>query len=197
MDIIGFEDKIGFVVPKLKLPTFKPMATNVKTQFSDILSKAKASGKSIIVKTPTGIKKFTPKSIFSNMMPTALKVKPFNLVPTARSFKTSNLKNKIDSKNVPMLKNEVKSFENTLQNVQAAKQAKAIFNLQPTPAIVKNLSSIQRSFLKTDLPYKIISKNNFGQPKTKFLKNSPLKFDISIDQIQPSVDFGIFDYYGK
>ena len=119
------------------------------------------------------------------------------MVPTAsKSFKPS-FKNATVKKTMPVVKNEVRQMEQSLQSLPAAKQAQAIFNLPPTPAIVQNLNPVQRSFLKTDLPYKIISKNNFGQPTTKFLKNTPLKFNIDIDQIQPSVDAGISDYYGK
>jgi hypothetical protein len=88
-------------------------------------------------------------------------------------------------------------MEQSLQSLPAAKAAQNIFNLPPTPAIVENLNPIQQSFLKTDLPYQFISKNNFGQPRTKFIKNTPLKFNIDIDQIQPPVDSGISDYYGK
>jgi hypothetical protein len=94
-------------------------------------------------------------------------------------------------------KDEVSKFQNTLQSMAPAREAQAIFNLPPTPAIVKNLDAVQRSYLKTDLPYQVISPNNFGQPKTKFLKNTPLKFNIDIDQIQPPVDAGMSNYYGK
>ena len=98
---------------------------------------------------------------------------------------------------VETVKNEVKQFEQSLQSLPAAKEAQAIFNLPPTPAVVQNLNPIQRSFLKTDLPYRVLSKNNYGQPKTKFIKNTPLKFNIDIDQIQPAVVTGISNYYGK
>ena len=191
MDIIGFEDQIGLSLPSFKLPSLKPMMPMVKkslpqsTIFKKVLDKAKQTGKSVIVKTPTGAKKFTPKGT------------PFNLVPTAsKSFKPSFRATTVQ-KNMPIIKNEVRQMEQSLQKLPATKEAQAIFNLPPTPAIVQNLNPVQRSFLKTDLPYKIISKNNFGQPTTKFLKYTPLKFNIDIDQIQPSVDAGISDYYGK
>jgi hypothetical protein len=221
MDIIGFNDQIGLSLPKIALSNFKkpmapvvkktiipifktPMASMVKKSITPMakaidkaklniaLLKAKQTGKPVIVKTPSGAKKFMPKATpFKGLMP---KATPFNLVPTASKSLTPPLPTSLP---VETVKSEIKQMEQSLQSLPASKQAQAIFNLPPTPAIVQNLNPIQRSFLKTDLPYKIISKNNFGQPITKFLKNTPLKFNIDIDQIQPSVDAGISDYYGK
>jgi hypothetical protein len=225
MDIIGFNDQIGVSFPKIALSKFKkPMAPIVKKTITPMFKKpmapivkktitpmakaidkiklntallqAKQTGKPVIVKTPSRAIKFAPKTAtpFKGLMP---KATPFNLVPTAsKSFKPI-FRAATVQKNVPVVKNEVRQMEQSLQNLPAAKQAQAIFSLAPTPVIVQELTPVQRSFLKTDLPYKIISKNNFGQPTTKFLKNTPLKFNIDIDQIVPSVDAGINDYYGK
>jgi hypothetical protein len=151
-----------------------------KAKVQQAMQKSKQTGKSIIMNTPTGVKKLTPKP-------------NFNLVPTASKAPTSFFKRAI----APIKKDEVKRFENRLQAMPATQQAKAIFNLPPTPAVVKNLNPTQRSFLKTDLPYQVISKNNFGQPTTQVIKNTPFKLNISVDQIQPPVDGGISNYYGK
>jgi len=227
MDITGFNEQIGLTLPRLALPQIKamvpavkktmiqnkaplsilakakasaaafkpkPITTPFKPSFLDkaklttALNKAKQTGQSVIVKTPNGAKKFTPKGAAFNLVPTASKLQPSVLRPV--TMQPSVIP-------VEAVKNEVKQFEQTMQTLPAAKQAEAIFNLPPTPAIVKNLTPIQQSFLKTDLPYQVISKNNYGQPKTKFLKNTPLKFNIDIDQIQPPVDSGISNYYGK
>lgn len=210
MDIIGFNDQIGLSFPKIALSKFKkPMAPIVKKTITPMakaidkiklntaLLQAKQTGKPVIVKTPSRAIKFAPKTAtpFKGLKPQT--ATPFNLVPTAsKSFKPS-FRAATVQKNVPVVKNEVRQMEQSLQSLPAAKQAQAIFSLPPTPLIVQELTPVQRSFLKTDLPYKIISKNNFGQPTTKFLKNTPLKFNIDIDQIVPSVDAGINDYYGK
>jgi len=162
--------------------TAAPISVKKAAIFSNVLAKAKQAGKSVVVQTPSGIRKFTPKA------------KPFNLVPTASKIKQAAVMPKIVA---PIKKDEVSKFQNTLQAMAPAREAQAIFNLPPTPAIVKNLDAVQRSYLKTDLPYQVISPNNFGQPKTKFLKNTPLKFNIDIDQIQPPVDAGMSNYYGK
>jgi hypothetical protein len=242
MDITGFNEQIGVsFMPKIALSKLKSMpqmanktmapivkktiAPIVKKPISPIakaidkvklntaLLKAKQTGNSVIIKTPTGAKKFTPKAVtpFKGLMPqTATPFKalmpktatPFNLVPTASKSLTPALPTNLPaslptSLPVEAVKSEIKQMEQSLQSLPAAKQAQAIFDLPPTPAIVENLSPIQQSFLKTDLPYQVISKNNYGQPRTKFIKNTPLKFNIDIDQIQPPVDSGISNYYGK
>jgi hypothetical protein len=165
-------------VEKAKQKGIVPQRT--RGEILQAMQQARQTGKSIIVNTPTGVKKLTPKPAF-------------NLAPTASKAPSSFFKRAL----APIKKDEVKRFENTLQAMPASQQAKAIFNLPPTPAVVKNLTPTQRSFLKTDLPYQVISKNNFGQPTTQVIKNTPFKFNINIDQIQPPVDGGISNYYGK
>ena len=61
------------------------------------------------------------------------------------------------------------------------------------PTAVKSANPVQRSFMPVDLPYK-----NFA-PKTKRLKIPATNFSLStsIDLVQPSVDGGTSDYYGK
>lgn len=214
MDITGFEQQIGnpivnrFAKNIINKPSgfsataLKQVAQNAKAKglmptvqkgitakafdkikLNTALLQAKQTGKPVIVKTPSRAIKFAPKT-----------ATPFNLVPTASKSLTPALPTSLP---VEAVKSEIKQMEQSLQSLPAAKQAQAIFDLPPTPAIVENLSPIQQSFLKTDLPYQVISKNNFGQPRTKFIKNTPLKFNIDIDQIQPPVDSGISNYYGK
>ena len=151
-----------------------------KAKVKQAMQQAKQTGKSLIVNTPAGVKKLTPKTAF-------------NLVPTASKAPSSFFKRAL----APIKKDEVKKFENTLQAMPATQQVRSIRNLSPSPSIVRNLNSTQRSFLKTDLPYQVISKNNFGMPTTQVIKNTPFKFNISVDQIQPPVDGGISNYYGK
>jgi hypothetical protein len=53
---------------------------------------------------------------------------------------------------------------------------KDIFTAKPTPKLVNSLNAVQRSFLRTDLPYQ--------NPSYQFA-------------IEPAVDRGIVNYYGK
>jgi hypothetical protein len=183
-----------------------------KAKVTTALVNAQQTGKSVIIKTPFSAKKFTPVAST-----------PFNLVPTASSiFKPAALPASLPTTFQPALPSslpaslpttfqpalpsslpispantEIRQFEQTLQTLPPAKAAQVLFNSPVTPELVQRVDPIQRSFLKTDLPYRPISKNNFGQPKTKVIKNTPLKFNIDIDQIQPAVDSGISGYYGK
>jgi hypothetical protein len=168
-------------VIKTTTPSGGLLAQLNKAKVQQAMQKAKQTGKSIIINTPAGVKKLTPKTAF-------------NLAPTASKAPSSFFKRALQAK----IKNdEVKKFENRLQAMPATQQARSIRNLNPSPAVVRNLNPTQRSFLKTDLPYQVISKNNFGQPTTQFIKNTPFKFNISVDQIQPPIDGGISNYYGK
>jgi hypothetical protein len=68
-----------------------------------------------------------------------------------------------------------------------------LISAKVTPTLVKSLNTVQRSFLKTDLPYRPVA------PKPKFskIKNTPFSYPIEIDSIQPPVDAGVSNYYGK
>ena len=222
MDIIGFDDQIGATIfelanraiknvktaplPKTANKGFfssasktvkKPIPVSTKSLvFSNVLKNAKSTGNPVIVKTNTGFKKLTPK--------TPVKENPFNLVPTATKKAVPAL---IKSDVMPVIpatampatavKSEVSKFEDTLKNLPTGQEAKKLFNLPATSPIIEDLTPIQRSFTKTDLPFRKVNKNNSGQPTTKFIKDTPLKFNIDIDQIQPPVDSGVKDYYGK
>jgi len=61
------------------------------------------------------------------------------------------------------------------------------------PSIVQNVSPIQRSFMPVDLPYETISKKKYGMkiPATNFA------MPTNIDLVQPPVDGGTSNYYGK
>ena len=61
------------------------------------------------------------------------------------------------------------------------------------PTLVKKATPIQRSFMPVDLPYQTIA------PKTKpmLLPATNYKLTTSIDLVEPPVDAGISNYYGK
>jgi len=61
------------------------------------------------------------------------------------------------------------------------------------PSIVKAVSPIQRSFMPVDLPYETMSKKNNAMkiPATNFA------MPTNIDLVQPPVDGGTSNYYGK
>jgi hypothetical protein len=61
------------------------------------------------------------------------------------------------------------------------------------PSIVQNVSPIQRSFMPVDLPYETMSKKSYAMkiPATNFA------MPTNIDLVQPPVDNGTSNYYGK
>ena len=61
------------------------------------------------------------------------------------------------------------------------------------PSIVKSVSPIQRSFMPVDLPYETMSKKRYAMkiPATNFA------MPTNIDLVQPPVDGGTSNYYGK
>ena len=69
---------------------------------------------------------------------------------------------------------------------------KKLINIK-NPSIVKSVTPIQRSFMPVDLPYTTMSK------KQTFLRIPATNFAMptNIDLIQPPVDGGTSNYYGK
>lgn len=62
-----------------------------------------------------------------------------------------------------------------------------------TPSALKQMNDVQRSFARVDLPFQAVT------PPTKRMrvKNTPLDLPININMIEPAVDAGVQDYYGK
>jgi len=69
---------------------------------------------------------------------------------------------------------------------------KKLINIK-NPSIVKSVSPIQRSFMPVDLPYETMSKKRYAMkiPATNFA------MPTNIDLVQPPVDSGSSNYYGK
>jgi len=61
------------------------------------------------------------------------------------------------------------------------------------PSVVKAVSPVQRSFMPVDLPYETMSKKRYAMkiPATNFA------MPTNIDLVQPPVDGGTSNYYGK
>ena len=61
------------------------------------------------------------------------------------------------------------------------------------PNTVQNVTAVQRSYMPVDLPFQRVT------PKSRIvkLKNSPISYPVNIDMIEPAVDSGTMDYYGK
>ena len=82
--------------------------------------------------------------------------------------------------------------------ILTATQFKTLQNkLQKSPVTQSNqllkMNDVARSFAKVDLPFQKVT------PATKFqkLKNTPLNLPVNINMIEPAVDSGSQNYYGK
>lgn len=155
-------------------PIVKPMVNN---KLSQLAKKTIAKNTPMLIKTPVGIKKLTPITKTANLPSTPNAMKP-NVVMTPASASASS----------------IKSFEQSLQSMPASKAAETIFNAPITPALVNTLDPVQRSFLRTDLPYNRVPTQ---KPRLTRLKNTPFVLRSDIDAIQPPVDAGSGNYYGK
>ena len=205
MDIIGFEDQIGANRDCKKMVFKKPVLKNKKTWWQTAgrfgvvpFGMKKINKKKMLmqVKTPFGVKKVLatkiPKSVFQKKM--AIK-KPFNLAPTATKIPKNVFLKKMASKKPFRL--APSGMFKKLSAMTPTNKVRSLFNAKVTPAFVKSIDSVDRSFLKTDLPYQPLSNNNNGQRKSMKIPNTPLKLSLNIDSIQPPVDGGISNYYGK
>ena len=62
------------------------------------------------------------------------------------------------------------------------------------PIAVKSVNPIQRSYMPVDLPYETMNEKN--QPKMK-LTATNFELSTDLDMVQPPVDSGMSNYYGK
>lgn len=183
MDIIGFNEQIG--------AGFKKGITAMTKKMTRNMPKA-VMPKRILQKIKLPIKGLMPKMV----MPKVLK--PKNIFQKAKVVVANPIFKKAG---VPMRRNSPPTSTNmntqtimpSIQNLSPQNQITTIREVAITPQNMAQLNPIQQSFSKADLPYQPIIKK---RPRIK-LKNSPLTYSTSINMIEPSVDGGMSNYYGK
>jgi hypothetical protein len=195
MEITGFDQQIG-------------RARNVKRvvarNIQSAVVKRVIPGSKIKVKKPIATRNIQQTQVVKRVMPgSKIKVKkPIATVQASRivqpsktvAVKRSVINKLIEAKKVqtkkvqaPVSKSPIltaKQFKNINTKLQAAKQR---------PNQLLKLNDVARSFAKVDLPFQKVT------PPTKFqkLKNTPLNLPVNINMIEPAVDSGIQNYYGK
>jgi hypothetical protein len=195
MEITGFDEQIGKARNIKKL-----VSRNIQSQ----VVKRAIPGSKIKVKKPIAIKNIQQTQVVTRVMPgSKIKVKkPIATVQQTRvikpgktvAVKRSVINKLIEAKKVaskkvmaPVSKSPIltaKQFSNINSKLRVAKQR---------PNQLLKLNDVARSFAKVDLPFQKVT------PATKFqkLKNTPLNLPININMIEPAVDSGIQNYYGK
>jgi hypothetical protein len=214
-DIIGFEDQIGAnflrVFNKAIRRPLQAAKTAVKTPvkragFFSTVKKQTAKGAAIDKNLAQRIAKGMPipakirtaivkRQATGKPLPPAIKravaIKKTNLF-RAKSMPFNNM----PTRSMPTRSMPATPINPTMFTPRQAPTmpitAKAL-TMVTNPTAVKSANPVQRSFMPVDLPYK-----NFA-PKTKRLKIPATNFSLStsIDLVQPSVDGGTSDYYGK
>lgn len=184
MDIIGFDAQVGVVRTFAKAVAKRKMVAPVKSVApakTVVKPKMVAPVKTVVKpKMVAPVKMVTKKAILA-----PVKTSPIVTAKQYAAFKKTTPAQPI--KQVP-----VKSVSpvSTLPSNATPNQ---IFNAPVTPQLVNTLNSTQRSFLRADLPYQPVT------PKTKIvrIKNTPINLPQNINMIEPPVDGGVADYYGK
>ena len=185
-EITGFEEQIGAsffsVFNKAIKRPLQAASIAPKKSFFNTIKKQTTRGAALDKNLANRINKNLP---IPAIIKTAIKkrqAKGMSLPPAiqkAIAIKKSNTQQNIFNR----LNNTVKNMSLNVKNLTRI----------TNPATVKKATPIQRSFMPVDLPYK-----NFV-PKTKRLKIPATNYSLStsIDLIQPSVDGGTSNYYGK
>jgi len=195
MEITGFDEQIGRARNVKRV-----VARNIQSQ----VVKRVMPGSKIKVKKPIATKNIQQTQVVTRVMPgSKIKIKkPIATVQASRvvkpgktvAVKRSVINKLIEAKKVaskkvmaPVSKSPIltaKQFKNINSKLQAAKQR---------PNQLLKLNDVARSFAKVDLPFQKVT------PPTKFqkLKNTPLNLPVNINMIEPAVDSGIQNYYGK
>jgi hypothetical protein len=205
MDIIGFNAQIAAprrvakfvkkVSTKLPAPTQK-IVKRVVAPTSNIVKRVVAPTKKMVV-TPSTFAKMTPGQRRAAVLPTTA------IKPSIVKQKSSFLKKKVVPAQIPMT---AKTRSNVLPTSRTSAKAPMavvkrsgksipVSTLTKTtnPNIVQTASPVQQSFMPVDLPFKRVT------PLSKLvkLKYTPISYSVNTDLIEPNVDGGIQNYYGK
>jgi hypothetical protein len=182
------------IAAKKMQSSVKPSQIRIAPTKGSIFNKMKSSVK------PSQIRIAPTKGSIFNKMKSSVKPSQIRIAPTKTvAVKRSMINKLIAAKKIqaPVQKSPIvtaqqfKTFKSTTQASQPVK----VFSTDQrvTPTQLKSMSDVQRSFAKVDLPYQSIT------PPTKFIKvkNSPINLPVNINMIEPAVDQGVNNYYGK
>ena len=123
----------------------------------------------------------------STMQPVASKVKT-RFAPAQVPYKTASSTTMQKNKPLAIVKpsGQVIKVENKAIPVSQLTQT-------TNPNTVMNVSAIQRTFMPVDLPYQTPT----NKSKIVRITNTPYAYAVNVDMIEPAVDSGAGNYYGK
>jgi hypothetical protein len=183
MDIIGFDAQINAPrkMSNKKFNTMRPVAARTTTMRP--VAARTTTMRPVAARTTT-MRPVAARTTTMRPSPinTRTKFAPAQIPFTAKT-KTKILATSRNSQNAP------------LAVVKPSGKAIPVQTLTNTtnPKTVKSVSPVQRSFMPVDLPYQTPT------PKSKIVRltNTPYSYAVNIDMIEPSVDSGSGNYYGK
>ena len=160
------------------IATSKPIPAQTKQMLIKMMQQGKA--------LPAPIKKaLAAKSVLKKIMPAQVAIKkPITSVRQSMPIKSAVMR--------PMPANMTRQINPTLPSNSILNRVSQLIK-NTNPSIVKQASPIQRSYMPIDLPYETFTnkKSAMKIPATNFAMTT------DIDLVQPPVDGGTFDYYGK
>lgn len=219
MDITGFDQQIGVVKKIAKAAKKASKFVNKKTAFMPqpkvtaikravpakrvMPAKSVAPAKTIAVKRSM-INKLVAAKKMQTTLPArsvapaksvAVKRSMINKLIAAKKVQAPTQKSPIvTAKQFSAFKSTAKPSQPVKRTLQASQPVKVFStDKRVSPAQLKSMDDVKRSFAKVDLPYQPVT------PPTKIMrvKNSPINLPININMIEPAVDGGVNDYYGK
>ena len=193
MDNIG---KPFFATLAKRITANKPIPATAKQAMVKTIQKGQslpANIKKALVSRAIARKAVTAANMFRKAVPATSVVR--KAVPTKSGF-FSNIsklvqtnKPSVVSKSVPaasMVRKAVPTKSGFFSNIKKLVQT-------TNPSVVKAVNPVQRSFMPVDLPYETMSNKQTAMriPATNFA------MPTNIDLVQPPVDSGSSNYYGK
>jgi hypothetical protein len=144
------------------------------------------------VQAPSMVRKAVPTAMVRRAVPTAMVRKAVPTAMVRRAVPTAMVRKTVPTamvrRAVPtaMVRKAVPQKGGLFANIKKLIQT-------TNPSVVKSVSPVQRSFMPVDLPYETMSKKQTALriPATNFA------MPTNIDLIQPPVDGGTSNYYGK
>jgi hypothetical protein len=204
MDITGFDEQIGATFAKGIKNMVKKTASKitpkvvVKKPLSPLKKMVAVKPSALIQRAQAAVKKAAP-------MPTKMVAVNPSVLQRMQQVPTSLPKKRKVVKSTPIFSTDKKRIKAKRQVVTTQRVLPSVTRLAPqnqimvvrsqpvTPQTMAVLNPVQRSFTKADLPYRPVVKSN---PIVR-IKNTPISYSTSIDMIEPSVDAGASNYYGK
>jgi hypothetical protein len=220
MDIIGFDAQINApraitklikkaTAPRPVAKAPRPVATAPKT-ITKLIKKATAPRPVATAPRPVTM---APRPVATAPRPVTMAPRPVTMAPrpvattpkkvfampklmAPKPVATTNIQKRMTAKTTSnVMATSVKANKIPLAIIKKSGRSIPVKTLTNTTNanLVQQVSPVQRSYMPVDLPFQRVT------PKSKMVRiaNTPFVYPVNIDMIEPSVDNGSANYYGK